>query len=194
MPPPTAEPIPPRHGDCTRLRYDDYANQPDPQRIHGGDLSFAFPGPPSHRVTTDQYAVGLPAAYDIGGASETIQPGHNANLFVGAVRSTTKHETARHAAQRLTRCEIQSYAEQDLKILGTRRLASQAVTIDGRSGWSIRTQTAVDDLQNDADGYLIEIIVVDTGKRLSFFTGEIPYPDTERIHRMDRTIDTLQVG
>lgn len=195
MPPPTGSPRPASAADCGSQREDRFAEQTEPGRIRGGDLSFARPPAPWHPVVDNTYALGWSWATDIGGASETIDYGDNANLFAGRVVPLRKEspETPRHAATRLTGCVLRSYLDQDLHVGGVRQLVSQPFRVSGRPGWLIRSQTAVDDLQHGAQGFLVDLVVIDTGGQLSFFYGEIPYPDAQRIAVMDATVDGLTV-
>ena len=193
--PPTTRPHNAPRSQCPAERMDTWSKQPDPTRIRGGDLSIPRLGPPWNAVIDDQYAMSLGWARDIGGLSETIDYGDNATLFVGAVRPPAKHpdESVKQSALRLSRCVVQDYLDQELVVTGVRHLQSESIMVDGHHGWLVRTQSAIDDLQHGADGLLSDVVVVDTGKRLSFFFGEIPYPDPGRIATMDAMVEALRV-
>lgn len=51
----------------------------------------------------------------------------------------------------------------------------------------------MDALQSDASGFLDHLVVVDTGDSLSFFIGQIPYPDPQRIAVMEDIAARLTV-
>jgi hypothetical protein len=167
------------------------AAHPNDGRVHGGSLSFA---PPGAGWRDDQsYTYGMSWAYDTDGVSQTTEPGWAAMLAVGALHGEDGFHKPRQAADGMMQC-IASSGYYD-NFTGRKDVQSRAVTIDGHSGWALRSEIRVDKPGLSVEGDVAEVIVVDTGVtgRLSFFAGFVPIGDSGRIATMDRAIAGLQV-
>ncbi|WP_168207601.1 DUF2510 domain-containing protein [Microlunatus elymi] len=164
---------------------------PGDGRIHGGRLSIAQPG--GSWVRDDGYAAGLSYAWDVSGASDTVETYWWAMLAVGALHATDGFKHPKQAAEALMQCTATSGYYQHRT--GVKTLSSKRFTLAGHSGWAIRSEIRVDDPRVHAEGDVVEVIVLDTGDagRLSFFAGFVPIGDAARIDTLDNTIAGLRV-
>lgn len=181
----------PSKKNCTGTEPDSVAKHPHDGLVHGGGLQFE---PVTGKNWFRGGELGWGWAYDLDGVYERIDYGHNALLWVGAIRAPQEPETPKAAAQRVMACLIKEDADQGLVITGIDELISTKTTVDGHDGWLLRTAVGIDDLQHGAVGRLQHLIVVDTGDELSFFIGSIPYPDPQRIERMEQVAAGLSVS
>ena len=101
--------------------------------------------------------------------------------------------TAKQTAVAMMQCIASSGYYRHLT--GSTQVFSRRVSVDGMSGWAIRTEIRVDNPGLSVDGDIAEIVVVDTGTKgqLSFFGGFVPIGDQPRIRILDQTIDSLRV-
>ncbi|HEY9290547.1 MAG TPA: DUF2510 domain-containing protein [Microlunatus sp.] len=169
----------------------DRAAHPNDGRIHGGRLSIAQPG--GSWIRDDSYVRGLSYAWDVSGASDVVEPQWWAMLAVGEVHADDGFKRPKQAADGLMQCIASSTYYQHLS--GVKTLSSKRFTRDGYSGWAIRTEVRVDDPQVEAEGDVVDVIVLDTGDagRLSFFAGFVAIGDQARINTLDNTIAGLRV-
>jgi hypothetical protein len=80
-------------------------------------------------------------------------------------------------------------------VVSQTELHSKPVTIDGVSGWSVRTEVKIDDPAADGLDDLITVVVLDTGPdgAWSFFVGDVPPRDKARLRLLDDTIAGIRV-
>ena len=169
----------------------DVREHPVDDRIHGGDLSFSQPGGDWER--DDGYARQMTWAYDVAGADEWVEPHWLAMVAVGSVRTEDGFGKPKQSADGLMQC-IASSAYYRYFTGRTDRF-SKPVTIDGHSGWALRSEVRVDNPDVRASGDVVEVIVLDTGKpgELSFFAGFVPIGDQARLAILDATIADIRV-
>lgn len=172
---------------------DPYAVQPHPSdgRIHGGSLSIVQPGGDWQR--DDDYAREMTWAYDVAGADEYVEPHWLAMVAVGSVHTDDGFRTPKQAADGLMQC-IASSAYYEY-FTGRKDDFAKPFSLDGRSGWAMRSQVRVDDPQVRAAGDVVEVIVLKTGTpgQLSFFAGFVPIGDQNRLKILDQTIAGMRV-
>ncbi|WP_195908897.1 DUF2510 domain-containing protein [Microlunatus sp. Gsoil 973] len=194
-PPPTQSPSPsglPR-GQVACAQGDpwDARQHPTDGRIHGGDLSITQPGGDWDR--DDDYAQQMTWAYDVAGADEWVEPHWLAMVAVGAVHADDGFRSPKQSADGLMQC-IASSAYYRYFTGRTDRFA-RAVTVDGHRGWALRSEVRVDNPDVRAEGDVVEVIVLNTGRsgELSFFAGFIPIGDHDRLAVLDSTIAGIRV-
>ena len=183
--PPAAEPVECPDGDPTARQ-----DHPADGRVHGGGLSF----PSQQRGFEPAGPVGVVTwAYDVAGQTRQVEPAWISLLAVGALFTGDGFDEPRRAAELVIQCTISSPLY--LRFSERTDLWSKAVTVDGRPGWSIRTEIRVDDTEVEAEGDLVEVVVVDTGspESLAMFLGAVPLGDQALTRTLDRTVGGLRV-
>lgn len=179
-----AEQVPCPQGDPT-------ARQPHPEdgRLHGGGLSIprqkGWDGPsPSGALSW---------AYDVEGQTKQIEPRWIAMLGVGALFTGDGFDEPRRAAEMVMQCTVTSPFYIDFR--GRKDLWSKAVTVDGRPGWSLRSEIRIENPDIYAEGDIVEVTVVDAGspESLGMFLGAVPIGDEVLIKTMDQTVKDLRV-
>lgn len=159
-------------------------------RIHGGGLSFA---PISGWTTDGQMTSGLSWAYDVHGQYQKVAPRFISLVAVGALRTADGFESAEQSAEIVVQCASSS---DYYRSFTTRTdLSSQAVTVDGKPGWAIRTEIRIEDAPERLEGDVLEVIIVDLGhlESLAMFVGAVPIDDAARLKILDRTIASVKV-
>ncbi len=189
---PTATPNPtdPDNGGKPVSCPDHYgASRPDPGpragRYHGGGLSYAeVPG------WTPSAGWGVDWAYDRDGQRNSVNPRWVALTLVGQI-DREHFPSPQVAAGQLISCLASSYYYRD--ITGRQDTSSQAVTIDGRSGWKLVSEIRVKD--HDVEGDVIQVIVLDIGRegQFSIFVSEAPIGDQDRIAKTEAAAASLRV-
>lgn len=188
-PTPTPREPPPEQVACPEGDPRARDDHPSDDRVHGGDLSFP-------RVTgwEDDEAVGLSWAYDVAGVSDQVEPGWFSLLAVGALRMADGFEQAQSSAEMISECLATSQYYSGLS--GVTRLEAGEVSVDGHPGWRIRSEITVDNPSIEAEGDVLDVIVVDTGagESLGMFVGAVPIDDADRLEVLDETESGLTVG
>lgn len=167
-------------------------DHPEDGRVHGGGLSFAHPG--GVWDEGQSYASGMSWAYDVDGVRMVVEESRWwAMLAVGAVHQDDGFPTPKKAASQIMQCIASSVYYQTFE--SREDLRSGAVTVDGTSGWSIRSEVRVSRSDIEADGDVVEVIVVDTGvqNQLAIFCGFVTIGEQDQIATLDATIDSLTV-
>lgn len=184
-------------GDSTPVRCPDgdpaeRRDHPDDGRAHGGRISFAKPG----GTWQDGDAFGqrvITWGYDVGGVEEYLTSRWLLQMLAGEVRAEDGFADPQRAAQAITQCFMTGpYYVDDITPV---QVHSKAITLDGVEGWSIRTEVDIDNHPIADRDDLIDVIVLDTGPdgSFSFFVGDVPPRDEERIALLDRTIESITV-
>ncbi|GAB3742044.1 DUF2510 domain-containing protein [Microlunatus parietis] len=167
----------------------DRKQHPIDDRVHGGGLSF----PRLPDWDEERPNGGISWAYDVSSQSQTQEPGWFSLLAVGELRRSDGFAAPRQAAESVVQCVASSsfYAH----FTGTDPLKSEAVTIDGRQGWWIRTDIRIDDPEIEADGDTVDVIVVDTGRPGTFglYLGAGTIGDQRLLAVLDSTKAGLRV-
>lgn len=166
------------------------SDHPADGRLHGGQISIPMPGDGWRQ--DDSYAQNMGWAYDVSGAAESVEQYWWAMLAVGELHREDGFNTPEQAADGVMQCIASSsyYSH----FTGREDLHSKKVSIDGATGWSIRSNIRVDDPQVRAEGDVVEVIVLDTGgDELSYFAGFVPIDDEPRIQLLDDTIADIRV-
>lgn len=162
---------------------------PSDGRVHGGDLS--FPEVAGWRASS---GLAFSWAYDVGEQTKTLEPQWQANLAVGALFTGDGFDEPRRSAELVMQCVITSGLYSGFS--DRTDLWSQAMTVDGRTAWSIRSEIRVDSPDVQAEGDTVEVIIVDTGspESLSMFLGAVSIGDKPLTRTLDSTIKGLRVG
>lgn len=162
-------------------------DHPADGRIHGGGLSQEpVPGWP------DWTPYGYLWAYDAAGQADPVLPDWIASTTVGAISIADGFAEPQQSAVDMMECLATSDYYQG--ITGRTDVVSQAVTIDGRPGWWLRSEIRV--AGRDVEGDIADVVVVDdgNGESLSFFSSCAPIDDTERIALIDAARESLRIG
>ncbi|GAA2110346.1 hypothetical protein GCM10009841_32340 [Microlunatus panaciterrae] len=164
------------------------ADHPSDGRVHGGGLSFRpVPGWDPPHVES-----GISWGYDLQGQRLTTEPGWFALLAVGELHRSDGFRQPQQAAVAVTSCAVTSgfYAQ----LSGSRQLWSKAVTVDGKRGWSIRTEVYVDRPELSVPGDVLQVVVVDLGDpdSLALFIGAVSIGDKARIGILNRCLADLK--
>lgn len=192
-PSPTPTPSPEPSSDepvqpCPQGRPTVRQDHPSDGRVHGGGLSF-----PRVSGWDSTSGSGFSWAYDVGAQRKLLEPEWQASLAVGALFTGDGFDEPRRAAELVMQCMITSgFYDQTAE---RENVWSKAVTVDGRPGWSIRSEVRIDDPQIEAEGDTVDVIVVDTGspESLAMFVGAVSIGDSGLLTTLNSTIDTLRV-
>jgi len=159
-------------------------------RIHGGDLS--FPAQPGWNPT--QHTSGLSWAYDVDGQQQTIEPNWFAMFAVGALSVADGFDHPSQAAEAVMQCTATSGFYEGFT--ERKDLHAKAITVDGRPGWSVRSEIYVETDQTTLPGDVVDVVVVDLGapEALAMFWGAVPIGDRAMIGQLDRVIGELRPG
>ena len=160
---------------------------PTDQRIHGGGLSF-----PQQRGWRTDTGYQLSWAYDVG-AQEA--PGGSAAYAVGALSVVNGFEQAEQAAALVVACTASVtffpgyQSRQDL--------VTEAITVDGETGWRIRTDIQGRDPklgEDGAFGWILEMVVVDldSPESLGMFWGITQNIDADGSVALEKVITQLR--
>lgn len=191
-PPPTGDSAtPPGREACAAGAPSEHRSHPHDDRIHGGQLSIRQPDPPWRR--NDSYAAGLSYAYDVSGAQEQVEPRWYALLAVGEVRAEDGFTEPKQAADGIVQCMASSFYYRHFT--GRKDLISKKFTLQGHTGWTIRTEIRVDEPDIEATGDVVQVIVLDTDERgsLSVFAGGVPIDDRTRLKLLESVIADMTV-
>jgi hypothetical protein len=129
----------------------------------------------------------------VSGFQERIRPVWVLLMLVGEVRSEDGFRQPEQAARAITQCFVRPPYYPG--VVSQTELHSKPVTIDGVSGWSVRTEVKIDDPAADGLDDLITVVVLDTGPdgAWSFFVGDVPPRDKARLRLLDDTIAGIRV-
>lgn len=180
----------PSEGGLQSCPYGDpYARQDHPSdgRVHGGGLSHApVPGWAGFDGS------GYTWAYDVAGQYDHVSGTWIASTVVGALSTADGFTGPQQSALGMMECLASSdyYAG----FVGREDVVSQAVTIDGRPGWWLRSEIRVQG--QEVEGDVADVVVVDdgSGESLSFFSACAPLGDPERTALIDAARESLGVG
>lgn len=170
---------------CPELDPAPAANQPVNGRYSGGGLSYAeIPG------WENSNGWGVDWGSDVAGQRNSVTATWVSIAVVGQV-SSEHFGAPRTAAQQLASCEATSFYYRG--VTGREDLESEAVTIDGHSGWRLRSRITVDG--QPVAGDVLDVVVIDTGREghLSFFVAEAPIDDAARQQLVDDARVSLRV-
>lgn len=157
----------------------------DGNRRVGGQLSFESRGWSRGGFT-------MPFAHDVSGERRTIQPGWQSNIAVGALLKSDGFTDPARSAQMMTDCFASSSYFSGYT--GHKVLASEAFTLDGKSGHRMVTEIYVAAPAN-VKGDRVTIIIMDTGEaeRLSFYLSAATITNPDNIAEVEETEKTLRV-
>lgn len=163
-------------------------DHPADGRVHGGGLSF-----PKVSGWEDNPGAGFTWAYDVAAQSDPVEETWVALMAVGALRMADGFENPQASAEAITACL--STSDYYAGFTGATELDSGEVTVDGQPGWRIRTEIRVDDPDVEAEGDVLDVVVVDTGagESLGMFVGAVPLDDDSRLTVLDETEAALAV-
>ena len=114
-------------------------------------------------------------------------------VAVGELHTADGFHRPKQAADGVMQCLASSFYY--AYFTGRTDVFAKKITVDGHTGWALRSQIHVDDPDVTATGDLVEVIVLPTGDagKLSLFTGFVPIGDQQRIRLLDRAIADLRV-
>jgi len=166
------------------------ASVPDPGerdgRYHGGGLSYAaIPGWEGRR------GWGVDWAYDRDGQYDEVTSSWVAIAIVGEI-DVADFSDPQTAARGIMSCLASSYYYKDMT--ARKDLSSQAVTIDGKTGWKLVSEIHADG-HPGVQGDVIQVVVLDIGRpeTLSIFVSEAPIGDEDRIVKTEAALASLRV-
>lgn len=169
------------------------SSSPMPSRITGGGLSFAA----LEGWDTNRYLGTYTWAYDVADQSFHVQDAWYNDSAVGAIRIDAGFADPETAAQLITQCIASSDFYTACPAVTPRRVHSRAVTVDGRPGYSVRTDVGCQSRDYpEIHGDVLEVIIVDTGSAelLGMYVGTATLEHQPTLDALDSAIASLRVG
>lgn len=170
---------------CPEVHTEPAPGQPSNGRYAGGGLSYAeIPG------WENSGGWGVDWASDTAGQRDPVVDNWVSIAVVGEI-DKVHFPDARSAARMLTSCEATSFYYPNLT--GRRDLVNQAVTVDGKPGWHLRSELTV--AHRAVEGDVLDVVVVDAGRegKLAVFVTEAPIGDEARLRLASEALASLQV-
>jgi hypothetical protein len=168
------------------------APHPSDDRVYGGNLSFARE--PTFQSPSDEPKLSF--AWDVKEQIEYVDatPLWVAQLAVGQLRSSDGFvHDARNTAESVVQCTLTGDLYQPYLPERTDR-RSEAVTINGRTGWLIEADINVTAPGLAFAGDRAIFVVVPDGKNWGMFFGAVPIGDADLNTVLDRTVAGLQAS
>ena len=168
------------------------AVHPIDNRVHGGNLS--FPQQVGFESATVEPRFSF--AYDV--VQQTFQtnqtPQWIAQLAVGQLRGGGDFGgSARQTVETLAQCSLTGGIYNSYRP-SRRDLRSEAVTIDGRTGWLLETQVLVVEPGLPFPGDHVVFLVVQDGPHWGFFFGAVPIGNRDLDIVLAETLSSLRAG
>ena len=162
-------------------------DHPTDKRIHGGGLSF-----PQQRGWSSESEYELSWAFDVGAQQA---PGGSAAYAVGALSVVNGFEQPEQAAALVVACTASVTFFPGFQ--SRQDLAAEAVTVDGQTGWRIRTDIQGKDPrlgEDGAYGWILEVVVVDldSPESLGMFWGITQNIDADGSIALEKVITQLR--
>ncbi|HEY9564325.1 MAG TPA: DUF2510 domain-containing protein [Nocardioides sp.] len=163
-----------------------------PKQLVGGGLSATIP--PGY-TREPRYGEAFAWAFDTDVAYRSIEEFWISTLIVGRIERASGFTTPQQAAHAIQEC----MTRQDTLysgFSGSTDVHDKAVTVDGKDGWSYRTEIRVNDERVKAEGDVSEVTVVDLGdgENFAMFIGVTPIGDAELVKAMDKMIAGMKVS
>lgn len=172
---------------CPPFTEDQAPGQPQDGWYVGGGLAYReLPG------YTNSGGWGLEWATQRAGQRQWVTNNWLSIAVVGEI-SKTHFPSVKAAPNQLMQCQASSYYYRGMD--SRKDISSEAVTIDGASGWKLVTEVRMKTRPDGVIGDVITIIVLDVGRegQLAVFCGEAPIGDDGRNRLINQAAASLQV-
>lgn len=172
---------------------DPVGDPPAGDTLQGGGLS--LPVPRGYDIDSLGQGTVFTFADDVQLALRQIEESWIAIYGVGAVPRDAGFDSTAQAAEVITQCMTRSddfYSG----FSGREDLENGPITVDGHSAHSVLAEVRVDNPDVQAEGDVLQVVVVDTGSPDSYglYISMAPIGDEDLIALQERTLAKIQVG